>query len=395
MQFNLRLETTDTGREIAAEFIPSLKKQKGKKARFRLSLLCKAPMNDGAALNDRAVLMEKSFIVKEARYDFRFKCPPELYTCKCESIEMVVEGDIHVNDSWIDDSERSKSIELPLLDPPGSENLDGDPSGVVSPRDEWSLFFTFSMLAPEQKRKLLLRWATLPFVAAFLIYGAWQYVTGPGDTFLEVLIALGVLLGSFWCFFSYSLTKSLLGTWLDAKKATPSGLLPGSPDENRISPATRLAVSDWFSGTVKKNTRNLRLRVVAANLENYCRDVGGPDSEQPTYDYIRNPSRAVVLFDREVEEIPAGTDLQGVFTGQLDFGPVFSDLLPPQMIENDNEEVTHGISLRLAFHLMHPEGLDRVFAWGKDVFDLGSFFQPAESAPTIRLDVQEEGAAEP
>lgn len=376
-KLELRLEPGDPGREIVADIRPVLSRQAGRKARFRLLLRSEADVP--AAVNRKRVLLEKSFTVRDSLHTFRFRCPPDLYSFVGEKIRMFVSGHLYVNEARVKDTKLGKRLEVPF--DRGDDHLQEDPGEVLSPDDQWTYSAQWSALRLEQKRKIYLHWASLPFTLGLMIYLGSQAELDPvlirsrgigGVDWWGVFLFIA---GICWCLYaSIGVVNRAFRDWLVPRKGRPPLIVPGGSDEKRIHPATRSTIADWLKGTVGTDTRNLRLRVVAANIENYKCKIYVTDSEGRTRERTetcRHPCRAVVLYDREFDEISAGTGFESVFTDPLDFSPVFTDLYPPQVIgsargrRGRRRVPTHGVSLRLEFQLLHPERLDKVLAWDR------------------------------
>jgi len=114
----------------------------------------------------------------------------------------------------------------------------------------------------------------------------------------------------------------------------------------------RIAMRDLVEGEARVALERTTLRVVAANRENgqYSEKSG---KETKTHSFS-DPLQAVILFEQFLAHVPAGSALADHVDGDVDFDPIFSVLLPPQMAGSN-----HGIDVVWEVQLLHPEFVDQ------------------------------------
>ena len=94
------------------------------------------------------------------------------------------------------------------------------------------------------------------------------------------------------------------------------------------------------------------LRVVAANRElGQYREKSGKETKTRNF---QTPVQAVVLYEQFLPHVPAGSSLSEHLDGDVDFEPIFTELLPPLLISN-----THGIDVVWEVQLLHPDFVDQ------------------------------------
>ncbi len=396
-KLEFRLETTATSREIVIDIRPVLSKQAGKKACFRLSQGSEADVP--GAVNRKVVLLEKTFTVRHALHTFRFKCPAGFYTFAGRTIRTYLSGHLYVNDAWIGDTSIRMNVEVPFAR--GTSHLEDDPGAVLSPADKWSYSAQWAGLTGQQKRKIYLHWATLPFTVGLMIYLAAPPHKSTVFGWFEFSGLLLFIAGIFWFLYaSIGVVNRSFRDWMVAGKIRRMG-----SRNFLVEPGTRSRTADWLKGKILIDTSNLRLRVVVANMGYYQqkirRRIG--EGKYETVTVTRSePCRAVVLYDREFDGIPAGTRFENVFTDQLDFSPVFTDLYPPQLIgsarggRRRRRKPTHGVGLRLEFQLLHPGRVDKVLVWDHlSIFAAAPFLQPPGNPNGLPAGEDAEGEVAP
>jgi len=220
---------------------------------------------------------------------------------------------------------------------------------LVQPRDDYSLERAFGSLGPEAGRQVAIRAAI--YAAAVLGIGAGAFWTG--WCVLQFFWLIGSLIGAKVLY--DHVMKELAGYAQLAFGFVP----PLGPD--RVVPIGQL-----LDGLPRLDVERPRLRIVACNLERgqYKR---GSGTDVRTVSFAE-PVGTMVLYDMEIVRWPRGTPLADAFDGEVDFGPAFAALAPPDPVGEE-----HGLGFRWEAQLIVPdlvdvevEGPTEVWHWPAD-----------------------------
>ncbi len=114
-----------------------------------------------------------------------------------------------------------------------------------------------------------------------------------------------------------------------------------------LRPGLRLPANQVVRGRTDTAIRHAVLRVVAANLE--C-----SENKQGRHIVVRRePSRAVLLYERELRYLPAGSSIDAQLDGDIDFSPLFEALYPPIKFD-----ARWGVDVAWQVQLLHPDLID-------------------------------------
>jgi len=390
----LKIKVEQTGEEQQAiiRFHPDLKRHAGEEATIRLSLRCK-PQHPNP-VNKKVELLKQSFTVTDPLHILRYKCPRRLFTYQGSWIHLVARVTIVVgNDRYLE------HFEVPLE--VGNINLSDDISGVVHPPDEFSTFRNFFLLSGDSQTLVMFLLALIAVI--IVVTGAiWIWGSGAGDG-LDYFMGIAGLIGFFLAYLCWDKISSLFTPELGVQFIVPGNLSKRYRSRRKIRRNSRFTVSDWVKGIAQTDLHGVRLRVVAANIERapYRQMIYGGDPDEGAMGWFKALaasensegrlvkkqnsviSRAIVLYDKTVDHLPAGASVGGYFNEVLDLEPVFTDLYPPDLIGRRASTATffHGLGYYMKFQLMHPSLVDMSFEVDSAYFDPTSFFSEPQSPP--------------
>ncbi len=380
----IEVEKTAEGRRALIRFRPDLKRHGGQRADVKLVLFCKVDHSN--PINKKVELLSESFKVSKPLHTLRYKCPQRLFTYEGNWIRLYARVSIIIGDDHI-----AKKFEAPLE--LGNIHLSEDIDETINPPDELSHRLNFLMLPAESKSALLALWGgclVFLFLAERFIRNSVLTMSREGFE-LGLIFLLAPACGLF-----YLTWKKTRAYWkapeLGLHFNIPEGLSRRSRSKAKINRQSRLLVSDWMSGMAKMDLDGVRLRVVAGNIERGpCRELeASMTSETPKLvkKDVSVVTRAMVLYDKTIERLPAGTEFAEYFRDPLDFEPVFTDLYPPDLVATRGFgghltlSSTHGLGYYLEFQLLHPDLADLKYEVESRYFDPTAFFREPASAPS-------------
>lgn len=378
----IEVEKTAEGRRALIRFRPDLKRHGGQRADVKLVLFCKVDHSN--PINKKVELLSESFKVSKPLHTLRYKCPRRLFTYEGNWIRLYARVSILIGDDHL-----SKKFEAPLE--LGNIHLSEDIDETINPPDEQVLVKNLFMIPAERKSVLLALWGgCLVFLFLTERFIRSSLLTMSREVFeLGLIFLLGPACGLLY--FAWKKTKAY---WkapdLGLHFNIPEGLSRGSRSKAKINRQSRLLVSDWISGKAAMDLDGVRLRVVAGNIERGpCHELEGSmtsDAKLVKKD-VSVVTRAMVLYDKTIERLPAGTEFAEYFRDPLDFEPVFTDLYPPDLVATRgfggrlSLSSTHGLGYYLEFQLLHPDLADLKYEVESSYFDPTAFFSEPASAP--------------
>jgi hypothetical protein len=134
----------------------------------------------------------------------------------------------------------------------------------------------------------------------------------------------------------------------------------------RIRRGATYPASAMFRGRSRVPLENATLRIVASNMEHgqYRR---GSGTDERTVSF-KEPIRAVVLYEKRLDLIPAHVPLAPHFPEQVAFDPMFDALYPPFMVSS-----SHGLGVHWEIQLLHPDFVDQELVCSTDHFEYEDF----------------------
>ncbi|MAT48071.1 MAG: hypothetical protein CMO35_11685 [Verrucomicrobiaceae bacterium] len=138
-------------------------------------------------------------------------------------------------------------------------------------------------------------------------------------------------------------------------------------ESGRITKTTSIQVGDVVRGRSRVALEQATLRIVACNME--CGQyVRGSGSNQRTVSFS-TPVRSMILYEKTIPAIPAGTPLHTCFEESIELAPLFARLYPPCMASE-----THGLKLYWEAQLIHPDFVDQELVLPTTFFAVEDFF---------------------
>jgi hypothetical protein len=122
---------------------------------------------------------------------------------------------------------------------------------------------------------------------------------------------------------------------------------PGPVRRGAVLPARELV-----HGLARCDLEDVTVRLVAANRERgqYKR---GSGTKERTVSFV-TPVRAVLLYERRLRRVPAGSPLESHLDGEIAFEPMFAALYPPLAAGS-----SHGLDVVWEVQLLHPLFVDQ------------------------------------
>lgn len=276
--------------------------------------------------------------------------PETLYAYRGEQIDMTIVARLRVDDGVIFDTTLETPLDVPM------RTLAKDAAKTanwIEPPDRYSLAANLRALSPAD------RWVVKLLLAVAGLIGGGNAVVGLHDEFVpESLVLWYDHRGSDGS--ESPAMKSLTGSgvlgfglWMAIRARLRRYMrIALAPDVATPRRGERRAARDLILGESRVPLERSTLRVVAANRENgqYTEKSG---KETKTRNF-QTPVQSVVLFEQFLPHVPAGNALSDHIDGDVDFEPIFTELLPPLLIGN-----THGIDVVWEVQLLHPDFVDQ------------------------------------
>jgi hypothetical protein len=136
-----------------------------------------------------------------------------------------------------------------------------------------------------------------------------------------------------------------------------------------IARDTRVPARDLIAGVPHVAIDFAKVRVVAYNRERgRYQQKSNKKTETKSFS---SPVRAVCLYEQDVMHLGAGAALASQLSGDIDFGRVYEELLPPLLIDPHT-----GIDVHWELQFLHKDFVDHEITGADDVFD-PALFHPA------------------
>ena len=276
--------------------------------------------------------------------------PAHVYGYQGQHIDIGAVARLRVDDGMIFDTTLEAALDLPRRTLGGQA---AKAAAWIDPPDQYSLAANLRALSPKD------RWIAKLLLAFAGVVGGGNVAIGLHDQFvpesnilwydhhgsdggespaMKSLAGSGVLGVGLWVAIRARLRRYMR-----------LALAPGvsTPRLGDRRPARELV-----RGEARVPLERSTLRVVAANRElGQYSEKSGKETKTRSF---RNPVQAVVLYEQFLPHVPAGTPLSQHLDGEVDFTPVFTDLLPPLTLGEH-----HGIDVVWEVQLLHPEFVDQ------------------------------------
>lgn len=282
-----------------------------------------------------------------------------------KSIDLEVHTRVVVDDGLIFDTKVGEEQQIALgLKPAVTE----DAEQLVDPKDAFSFTKNLQAIPAESRLKTLILAAVGAVVVLFnMALGLhdefvpeertyfYDHRDSDGDSespFFKALMGSGAAGAGIWALIRRQLKKYMVFE------------LRNVPPEIRYGDTLR--VSELIRGGARVPLENTTLRIVACNME--CGQyVRGSGTDRRTVSF-RNPARAVVLYEKHVPHIPAGSPVETHYDGEVRFEAMFEALYPPYRVSS-----SHGIEVHWEIQLLHPELVDQELSPSASAFAAEDF----------------------
>lgn len=290
-----------------------------------------------------------------------------VYNYAGSQIGIEIHCELEIDDGALFDTRISRQMQIRLGLKPA---ISGDAPGIVDPKDAFDFLANFSAIPPVNK--LITAWL-LALGGILILLNTWigwhdQWVPdamtyfydhrgSDGDSespLQKSLMASGVLGAALW----YGVKKQL--------RKYMSFEVVGIP--GRIGLDTEIDARRLVRGRAHVELRQVVVRVVGCNMEKgqYER---GQGSQKRTVSFS-HPVRAVILYERRLERIPALVSVERYLDGAIRFAPLFRALYPPQEASS-----SHGLSVHWEVQLIHDDFVDQELVCRNDCFEWTDFLK--------------------
>ncbi|MBK6727814.1 MAG: hypothetical protein IPG63_11210 [Xanthomonadales bacterium] len=343
-----------------------------------LSLRIQVDVKRASGVDSGETLLEQPLRISATRLRVPIaQFPEHAYAFQGQHIDIRLLARLRVDDGVIFDTTLETALELPQRRPLANT---AQASAWIEPPDQYSLAANLRALSPKDRliAKLLLAIAGVvgtgnaavgmhdQFVPESQIY--WYDHSGDDGSespMLKSLAGSGFLGVGLWIAIRARLRRYM-------RIGLASGV--GTPRRGE-----RVAARNLVEGEARVPLERSTLRVVAANREKgQYREKSGKETKTRSF---AHPLQAVVLFEQFLPHVPAGSPLQDHIDGDVDFEPIFTNLLPPLGVGS-----SHGVDVVWEVQLLHPDFVDQELP-GPTQWTASDWTTPdsdASSSPTHR-----------
>jgi len=272
------------------------------------------------------------------------------YTYKGKEIEIELHARLEVNDGVLFDTKASEEQELSLA---GKPEIRDDAEELIEPDDAFDFIANFEAIPPKNRGIVtILAAIALVVIALNSLLGLHDQLAPEEQTFfyshrdsdgdsqsplVNSLMGSGVLGALLW-----AAIRQQLRQYMSFELAS---LHP-------LRRTTVLPAGGLIKGTARVDLESVTVRVVAANQEKgqYRR---GSGTKERTVSFTK-PVRAVLLYERYLDHVPAGVPIESCLDGEVRFEPMFAALYPPLEVGKN-----HGLEVVWEVQLLHPDFVDQ------------------------------------
>lgn len=320
-----------------------------------LAIGVRARVKDKRAVNADKILFRRQLRVDGTSVEVRIpRTSVRCYSYRGRMLDLELFTRLVIDDGVLVDTTVSTEQQLELGLKPA---VSTDASAVVEPRDLFDFFANLRAI-PVRNQVITLLLAGLgglimlvnaavgvhdQFVPEPQIW-VYSHTDSDGDSQSPLFgsLALSGTLGAAVWF----AMRAQLRTYMRFHLANPRLL---------IRRGDTLRAGELFGGQARVELANVRLRIVAANME--CgRYKRGSGTQERTVSF-EEPVRGLILYDKLVDRIPANVPINTWFSEPVDFTPMFRTLYPPVQVSPN-----HGLKVHWEIQLLHPEFVDQELA---------------------------------
>jgi len=333
--------------------------------RAKLTVRAQVDVKDGRPVNGERILHTEKLVLSTVPVEFGI--PREwmrAYSYVGREIDIKVRTQLVVDDAILFDTKITDEHELEL----GMKPTISTPAGaIIEPKDTFDFFKNLQAIPP-QARVLTLALAAVGAVIVLinLVVGTHdQFVAEAGTWFYSHVNSDGESQSPF---VGALATSGALGAlvWFLMRRQLRRYMKFSLRSVGKLRRGQTYGVHDLVQGASRVPLQDVTLRVVACNMElgQYRR---GSGTDERTVSF-REPVRGVVVYERSVDHVPARRPIAPLFSGTVDFEPMFAALYPPLSITS-----SHGLAVHWEVQLLHPDFVDQELVGPEDAFEYEDF----------------------
>ena len=282
-------------------------------------------------------------------------------------IAIRIEVELEVDDGVLFDTTLREEQQMALRMKPA---LSQDAKGIIEPADAFDFITNLKAIPPANRAITLLLLVVGGVVVAFntwlgvhdqfvpdgLTY-FYDHRDSDGDAespFFKSLVASGAFGAAIWFAIKKQLRKYMTLEIVGLPKS--------------IGVKHCVAARSLLRGASRVDLHDVMVRIVCCNMEmgQYKR---GSGTKERTVSF-KHPVRAVVLYDRRIDLIPAGAPVEQHLEGEIEFGPMFRALYPPQTVGT-----SHGLAVHWEVQLIHDQLVDQEIVCSTDCLVWADFLE--------------------
>ena len=338
----------------------------GNQANFQLT--SHVEVKDPRAINEKSVVFDKDFEINSP--EIHFDIPYEqikAYSYSGRMIEIKLRSQVKVDDALLFDTKLTQLEAIKLKEKKSSQNC---AKKIVEPKDYFNIAKNLNAI-PAHNRFwtiiLMLLGGIVIIINSVIgihdqmvpesqtfIYSHYDSDGDSNSPFIASLLGSGGLGAFLWFLIRAQLKKYMT---FDLK-----------PLSSPIAPGKSFCVSELISGKSRVHLNKAVLRIVCCNME-HGQYVRGSGTNQRTVSF-KEPVNGLILYSKEIENIPPGVPIESYFNDKLSFDPMFEALYPPVMLSS-----THGLNVHWEVQVLHDDFVDQELVASVDGIAFHSFIQ--------------------
>lgn len=324
-------------------------------------------VKDSRPVNGKKKLVRKAFVIQQNETVVRFPIGSiEAYTYRGKMIDIELHTLVTIDDGIIFDTKIDQAQELAISDKPP---VSGDAKTLIEPEDAFNFSANLAAI-PIHNRAITMLLAAIGAVVvlantalgvhdqlvpetATYFYSHYDSDGDGQSPLVNSLGGSGLVGAGIWALMLVQLRKYMTFGF----RRLPA----------RFHLGMSFPVGRMIRGRPRVPLEDITLRVVACNMEKgqYER---GSGTDRHTVSFTE-PVRAVVLFEKKVDRIPARAPIAQYFPEEMSFDPMFAALFPPQVVTGN-----HGLAVYWEVQLLHETFVDQELVGPTEGFVYRDFF---------------------
>jgi len=311
----------------------------------------------------------KFFDIQQSTHTIRI--PPHnmaLYTYRGKAIELTVYVHAVVDDSIFFDT----TLSIPIAIDFKKKWFQNDASDLIKPQDRLAFFDNLFAIPTANRLRIVAMLALALLLVGTSGFVAFhdRYAMEPNDIIIydfhyasdfKIAVVANLVFFILLAIVMHILIRKQLRGYLK---------LSTTRQTKKIIRGRRYRLNDFIHAKTTGPVKNLRVRIVAANIEKgqYCR--GNSTRRTTTF---RTPVRAVVIYDKPLPDISGPMALDDYLNEPFDFDEMF-DLLYPHFTFSK----MYGLELTWRIQFLHDQYINREIKCSHQLFQFDSFLIPPE-----------------